>query len=192
MANTSADHKHSLKFCPAFPQQQPLLITFSGPQLQWKPHAPPEDWKVGCPLAAYSFSLLVLTTSNQPFPPHHYILAPNSRKSTPRLNQRTLRLPELHVTHPPQHCLYSVSTQPAPNHPNPLSPYPSLQLLQRTPRWIRGLTQAARNQHLTQVEDPPTTHTHTQSQVIPARRPEKKQQPSGKKKKNIQQRGTQK
>lgn len=114
-----------------------------------------EDW---LSRAAHSFSLLVLTTSNQPFPPHHYILAPNSRKNTPRLDQRTLRLPELHVAHLPQHCPYSVSIHPAPNHPNALSPYPSLQLLQRMPRWIRGLTQAARNQHLTQVEDPLLNH----------------------------------
>lgn len=142
MANTPADHKHSLKFCPTFLQQQPVLITISGPQLQWKPHAPPEDWKAGCSRDAYSFSLLVLTTFNQAFPSHHYILAPNSRKST-QLDQRTLRLPELCVAPTPTmsplsaHTAYSQS-------PHPLSPYPSLQLLQRTPRWIRGLTQAAR------------------------------------------------
>lgn len=147
MTNTSADHKHSVKFCPAFPQQQPFLITISGPQLQWNPHAPPEDQKAGCPRDAYSFSLLVLTTFNQPIPPHHYILALNSRKST-QLDQRTLRLPELRVA--PTPTLSPLSAHTA----YPQSPHPHHHILaSNSCRGPPGGSEASHklpeNQHLT-------------------------------------------
>lgn len=168
MANTPADHKHSLKFCPTFPQQQPLLITISGPQLQWKPHAPPEDWKAGCSRDAYSFSLLVLTTFNQAFPSHH-ILAPNSMKST-QLDQRTLKLPELRVA--PTPTLSPLSAHTA----YPQSPHPYHHILaSNSCRGPPGGSEASHklpeNQLLTKGREPPT-----QSQVFPVRRPEKKQQ----------------